>query len=144
MAIFSVFLLFGGPAFAEEEKEFARRIMDELDVDKKGYANKKDIEVFSRKEFIAMDKNKNNLVSKEEFFEYVCDKSCKEGNCECKSYKNKQDLSYINEYWNRVDADGNGSINRQEKLANDMETFYNLDYDGNGKITKEEIEAQLY
>ena len=144
LGVFVILLSLTSVSFAGEESEFAKKMMKELDIENKGYAIKKDMEVFSQKEFRAMDINSDGLVSADEFFEYVCEKSCQEGNCECKSYKNKKDIDYMKEYWNRVDKDASGTVTYQEKLESDMETFYGLDYDGDGKITKEEMEAQFY
>lgn len=131
--------------FAEiEPDDFVNKIFAELDINKDGIINKKDIEKFSQREFILIDTNKDNVISKEEFFEFVCDKSCKSGNCECKDYKNKEDLAYLKEYWYRMDSNKDGSISKEEKLGVDLDSFYSLDYDGDGKITRDEVEKQLY
>lgn len=133
-----------GFSYADDVKSFADQIFKELDVNGDGTIDKKDIEKFSKREFHAMDKNGDRVVSKDEFFTFVCDKSCKEGNCECKEYKDKENLDYLREYWKQIDKNSDGVITYEEKLEKDLESFYNLDIDGNGKITREEIETQFY
>lgn len=127
-----------------EPDDFVNQVFAELDVNKDGIINKKDIEKFSQREFVLIDTNKDNIISKEEFFEFVCNKSCKQGNCECKNYKNKEDLFYLKEYWYRIDSNKDDTISREEKLGVDLDSFYSLDYNNDGKITREEVEKQLY
>lgn len=139
------FLCLAQPSIADEDPEaFVKKVFEELDMNKDGIINKKDIEKFSKKEFILMDTNSNLLISKNEFFEFVCTKSCNEGNCECKNYKNKEDLEYLKEYWNRIDANGDGNITPEEKLSADMDSFYSLDSNGDNKLDNSDIEKQLY
>lgn len=131
--------------FAEiEPNDFVNQVFAELDANKDGIINKKDIEKFSQREFVLIDINKDNAISKDEFFEFVCDKSCKTGNCECKDYKNKEDLPYLKEYWYRMDTNKDGSISKEEKLGVDLDSFYSLDDNSDGKITRDEVEKQLY
>ena len=140
-----LFLNFYQFVFAEiEPDDFVNKIFAELDINKDGIINKKDIEKFFQREFILIDTNKDNTISKDEFFEFVCDKSCKSGNCECKDYENKEDLPYLKEYWSRMDSNKDGIISKDEKLKVDLDSFYSLDYNGDGKITRDEVEKQLY
>ncbi len=139
--IFSIFIQY---SFADENDDFVKQVFTELDMNRDGVIDKKDMQKFSKKEFNLMDKNKDGVVSKEEFFDFVCKKSCKQGNCECESHANKENLDYLKEYWDRIDKNGDGQITFQEKLNSDLDDFYSLDSNGDEKITKDEVEAQLY
>ncbi|MDD2840092.1 MAG: hypothetical protein PHY80_03105 [Rickettsiales bacterium] len=141
-----IILVFMQLSIANEEDPnvFVKKVFDELDMNRDGSIDKKDIEKFSTKEFKLMDIDNNILISKNEFFNFVCTKSCNEGNCECKSYKNKENLEYLKEYWDRIDADGNGNITTQEKFNADMDSFYSLDSNNDGKLDSADIEKQLY
>lgn len=142
--VFLIFISLTQLATADQEKDFVDEIFRELDINKDGIIDKNDIQKFSKKEFDLMDTNKDGIISKKEFFTFVCDKNCNTGNCECKNYKNKADLDYMVEYWERIDRNSDGNIIFQEKLEADLDNFYSLDFDGNGKITRTEVEAQLY
>lgn len=142
--LFFVFSLFFQHSIADENDDFVKQVFFELDINRDGIIDKNDIQKYSKKEFTLMDNDKDGIISKEEFFEFVCEKSCKQGNCECKSHANKENLDYLKEYWDRIDKNGDGQINFQEKLDGDLDNFYSLDANADGKITKEEIEAQLY
>lgn len=144
LILFFIYTMGLGFSYADDARHFADQIFKELDVNKDGTIDKQDIEKFSRSEFNAMDKNKDKVVSKNEFFTFVCDKSCREGNCECKEYRDKENLDYLREYWKQIDKNSDGVITYEEKLEKDLESFYNLDINGDGKITREEIETQFY
>lgn len=133
-----------GISFAESNADFSTRIFNELDMNKDKVIDKNDLQKFSKKEFDASDIDKNGLVSKNEFFEFVCKKSCDSGECECKNYKNKEELSYMKDFWDKTDSNKDGNITFAEKLEDDLNTFYSLDSNGDGKIVKEDLDAQFF
>ena len=116
----------------------------ELDINKNGQIDKKDIERFSKNEFNEMDKNNDNILTKKEFFTYICKNNCIKDYCNCTNIKNIDDTEYIKEFWDKMDKDGNGKITFQEKLNFDIENFLIMDINGDGVISRSEAEAQLY
>ncbi len=141
---FTLLIIFFIPTsftIAEENEGFVEQFFKELDMNKDGVITKQDIQKYSKKEFELMDTDKNGKVSQNEFFIFVCKKSCTQDNCDCDI---NSDFSYITEYYYRVDSNNDGEITYQEKLDSDTEDFYNFDLNHDGKITKDEVEAQLY
>jgi len=130
-------------AIAANNQSFSENVFLELDVNHDGIIDKYDIEKYSDNEFELMDTNKDGTVSKDEFFKFVCEKSCKHGNCECKDSTKMDDLEYLNNYFEKVDSNKDGKIDRLEKLNDNLNGFSSLDLDFDGKITREEIETQL-
>lgn len=116
----------------------------ELDINKNGQIDKKDIEKFSKNEFDKMDINNDNILTKEEFFLYICKNNCIKDYCNCTNITNIDDTEYIKEFWDKMDKDGNGKITFQEKLDSDIENFFIMDINGDGVISRSEAEAQLY
>lgn len=116
----------------------------ELDINKNGRIDKKDIEKFSKNEFNSMDMNKDNVLTKEEFFEYICKKNCTKKSCDCKNLLKIDDTEYIKEFWDVMDKNKDGKITFEEKLDSDMENFFIMDLNGDGIISRDEVEAQLY
>lgn len=116
----------------------------ELDINKNGRIDKKDIEKFSKNEFNAMDVNKDNILTKEEFFEYICKKNCNKKYCNCGNIAKIDDTEYIKEFWDIMDKNKDNKITFEEKLETDMENFFIMDINGDGIISREEVEAQLY
>jgi Ca2+-binding EF-hand superfamily protein len=128
----------------EDTGVFVEKVFKELDINRDNVIDKQDIEKFSEKEFKLIDTNKDSIITKNEFFDFVCTKSCNDGNCECRSYNNKEDLDYLKEYWDRIDTNNDGNISYQEKLNADLDSFYSLDSNNDGKLDKADIEKQLY
>ena len=120
------------------------KTFEKLDVNKDKVIDETDISEASKNDFELSDKNNDGILSKDEFFERICNESCDNGECECKNYSNKEDLSYMKEYWNIIDSDKNGNISLQEKLQDDLNNFYLLDTDKDGKVYKEDLAAQFY
>lgn len=116
----------------------------ELDINKNGRIDKKDIEKFSKNEFNSMDINKDNILTKEEFFEYICKKNCTKKPCDCKNLLKIDDTEYIKEFWDVMDKNKDGKITFEEKLDSDMENFFIMDLNGDSIISRDEVEAQLY
>ena len=142
--IFVSFFLFGlitNFALAEENDGFVAQFFKELDINKDGIIDKRELQRHSKKEFNLMDTDKNNIISKREFFVFICKKSCTEADCKCEE---ATDFSEINEYFDIIDVNHDGEITYQEKLSSDTEEFHNFDANHDGKIKKEEVEAKLY
>ena len=116
----------------------------ELDINQNGRIDKKDIEKFSKKEFISMDINKDDILSRDEFFEYICKKNCTKKYCDCKNTLKIDDTEYIKEFWDTMDKNKDGKITFEEKLEADIENFFIMDINGDNIISREEVEAQLY
>lgn len=143
-AIILTLMLTFQPLMADEISNFVDQVFEKLDINKDGIIDKKDIQKYSKSDFELMDTDKDGKISKNEFFEFVCNKSCNQGNCECKNYKNKEDLDYMADYWQRTDRNKDGYISFEEKFEADMDNFVSLDYNGDGKVTRDEVESQMY
>ncbi len=135
------FFILNGFIVSDENDDFVNQFFKELDINKDGIIDKKDIQKYSKREFELMDTDKNGTVSQIEFFIFVCKKSCTESICNCDP---NSDFSYLQEYYDKVDSNMDGEITYQEKLDSDAEDFYNFDANHNGKITRDEVEAKLY
>lgn len=130
--------------YAGNNNEFINQFFAELDINNDSIIDKKDIKKFSKKEFNMMDKDEDKTVSKNEFFEFICNKNCQKEKCDCLNIDKINDAEYIIELWSKVDKNMNDIINYQEKLEYDLENFYIMDINNDDKITREEVEAELY
>ena len=91
-----------------------------------------------------MDVDKDNIVSKNEFIQFICNKNCQQEKCNCTNINNIDDKDEILEFWYKLDKNEDDTITYQEKLEYDLENFYIMDINKDGKITIDEVEAQLY
>lgn len=129
---------------ATETENLATRMFNELDLNKDGKITLEEMKAFSQREFKIMDKKNKEKILREEFFEFSCDKSCRYGNCECKEYKDKSKLDYMQQYWNRLDRDSKGYITVEDKYRSDLEDFATMDTQRKGYLTKKDFESQFY
>ena len=127
-----------------EAEDFATMMFNELDLNRDGKVDIKELRKFSLQEFKTIDKNNDGKISKTEFFEFICDKSCRFSNCECKNYKDKSKLDYMQEYWSKIDTNQDGYISFEEKYKVDLEDFQRMDVYNRGTLTKKDFESQLY
>lgn len=141
-----LFFIISGFVLQDDYSEFVDKFFSELDVNKDGTIDKKDIQKYSKREFKLIDINKDNIISRAEFYDFVCKKSCIDNvNCDCNNINDSnQNYSYLKEFFDRIDGNNNNEITPEEKIISDINDFYSFDLNNDGKITIDEIETKLY
>jgi Ca2+-binding EF-hand superfamily protein len=110
---------------------------ERLDTNKDGAVTLDEMVAVRHASFTKMDANGDGMVTRDEFMAY----SAKPKPASAKTTDPKATDARKAKYFERLDADKNGSISAQEWDAVAEKQFAALDADKDGKVTKEEMAA---
>ena len=122
------------PAFADGQRGGGknRPSFAELDADNDGQISLADIQAAGAARFATIDTNQDGSISKEEMLAHAAGE-----------HTNRMERR-ANRMINRMDTDGNGTIELSEMQSNGRgeKMIERLDADGNGTVSSEEFEAR--
>lgn len=132
-------LLIAGVALAHDGDR-ATRMFERFDLDGNGAITLQEAVSNAETRFDTADANTDGVLTEDEIKARAEERMAEKDNAERKG--EGRHMRRISRMIDRVDANGNGAIERTEAIDAATERFTRLDADGNGSLTMDEISKQ--